>query len=187
MNTLKQFLAVSLGVPVSFYFENIGGKFWALGDIHTRGGGFFHRDGGLPAVEYANGDKAWWVNGKRHREPLPGAIGVNPQGAIGVNPQGAIGVAGLPAVEYANGDKEWWFNGIRYYPDRIWNRQSMTPDMLGQTCVISLETIQADSEVCKCDVCGSLSFFEAMKQWIVINETCPHCRSNWTSRIVYKN
>ena len=36
-----------------------------------------------PAVEHANGHKAWWVEGKLHR--LDG-----------------------PAVEFANGGKEWW-------------------------------------------------------------------------------
>ena len=47
--------------------------------------GKIHRLNG-PAIERANGFKAfkaWWFNGKRHR--LDG-----------------------PAVEYANGDKEWW-------------------------------------------------------------------------------
>ena len=39
-----------------------------------------------PAVEYADGYKAWYVEGKLHR--LDG-----------------------PAVEWANGRKEWWFNG----------------------------------------------------------------------------
>ena len=49
--------------------------------------GELHRVNG-PAVEYTNGHKAWWVNGKRHR------------------------VDG-PAVEYADGDKEWWINGVQ--------------------------------------------------------------------------
>ena len=39
-----------------------------------------------PAVEYANGDKHWYFNGKWHR------------------------VDG-PAIEYANGNKEWWMDG----------------------------------------------------------------------------
>jgi hypothetical protein len=29
-----------------------------------------HREDG-PAVEYSNGDKSWWYNGKRHREDGP--------------------------------------------------------------------------------------------------------------------
>jgi len=96
--------------------------------------GLRHRDGGLLAVERATGYKAWWVNGLRHRE------------------------GGLPAVEMKDGDREWWLNGVRHYHDR-WTQQPMTPVMVGQMCVISLETIQADSEVCKCGVCHSLSLF----------------------------
>ena len=42
-----------------------------------------------PAVEYADGDKEWFVDGKRHR--LDG-----------------------PAVECANGAKEWYVEGERY-------------------------------------------------------------------------
>ena len=45
----------------------------------------FHRLDG-PAVEYANGYKAWLVEGKYHR--LDG-----------------------PAIEYADGTKEWWVEG----------------------------------------------------------------------------
>lgn len=48
----------------------------------------FHREDG-PAIENANGDKEWRLNGKRHR--LNG-----------------------PAVEYIGGSKEWWLNGVRH-------------------------------------------------------------------------
>ncbi len=44
-----------------------------------------HREDG-PAIEYADGDKAWYLNGKRHREDGP-------------------------AVEYECGYKSWWLNG----------------------------------------------------------------------------
>ena len=47
-----------------------------------------HREDG-PAIERANGNKLWWLNGKLHRKDGP-------------------------AVEHANGDKEWWLNGKRY-------------------------------------------------------------------------
>ena len=40
-------------------------------------------------VEYTNGDKEWFRNGKLHREDGP-------------------------AKEYANGDKSWYLNGIYY-------------------------------------------------------------------------
>ena len=48
-----------------------------------------HRTDG-PAIEYANGDNTWIVNGKLHR--LDG-----------------------PAVEWANGDKVWFVNGISIF------------------------------------------------------------------------
>ena len=51
----------------------------------------YHRKSG-PAVEYDNGDKYWYICGKRHR------------------------VDG-PAVEHANGDKFWYINGERHRVD----------------------------------------------------------------------
>ena len=47
-----------------------------------------HREGGLPAIEFGNGSKWWYVNGKLHRDN------------------------DLPAIEYANGTKQWWVMGI---------------------------------------------------------------------------
>jgi hypothetical protein len=47
-----------------------------------------HRAGG-PAIEWIEGTKEWWLNGKRHR------------------------VAG-PAYDHQNGYKEWWFDGEKY-------------------------------------------------------------------------
>jgi len=46
----------------------------------------YHRHDG-PAVEWFDGTKAWWVDGKRHR--LDG-----------------------PAIEYADGDKFWYVDGV---------------------------------------------------------------------------
>ena len=50
-----------------------------------------HRKDG-PAVEFANGYKAWYINGVRHREDGP-------------------------AIEYASGDKEWYLNGEYHRED----------------------------------------------------------------------
>ena len=44
-----------------------------------------HRTDG-PAIEWGNGDKSWWLNGQRHRTDGP-------------------------AIEYASGTKAWWLNG----------------------------------------------------------------------------
>ena len=49
------------------------------GTIEYTLNGQLHRTDG-PAIEYANGDKYWYINGQRHRD-------------------------NGPAVEYANGDK----------------------------------------------------------------------------------
>jgi hypothetical protein len=46
-----------------------------------------HRDGDFPSVEWANGDKAWYVFGQRHRDN------------------------DLPAIEYAEGTKIWYVSG----------------------------------------------------------------------------
>ena len=51
----------------------------------------YHRIDG-PAVIWIQGDKWWYINGKRHREDGP-------------------------AVELTEGHKEWWLNGIRYSED----------------------------------------------------------------------
>ena len=47
-----------------------------------------HREDG-PACEFINGDKFWYLNGKTHREDGP-------------------------AVEYHNGHKEYWINNNYY-------------------------------------------------------------------------
>jgi len=57
-----------------------GNRWWCI-----EGTTIFHREDG-PSIEYYNGNKCWYVNGKCHRKDGP-------------------------AVEYANGNKEWYYNG----------------------------------------------------------------------------
>jgi len=45
-----------------------------------------------PAIEYADGDKEWYINGKCHREDGP-------------------------AIEFASGDKSWYLNDILHRED----------------------------------------------------------------------
>jgi hypothetical protein len=72
-----------------------------------------HRDGDLPAVEHANGDKEWWVNGERHRDgDLPAIERANDR-EWWVNGERHRD-AGAPAFERANGDKEYWVKGKRH-------------------------------------------------------------------------
>jgi hypothetical protein len=59
----------------------------------------FHREDG-PAIEYADGDKAWFLNGKYHREDGP-------------------------ALEWATGYKEWHLNG-KWLTEKEFNQHKKT-------------------------------------------------------------
>ena len=58
--------------------------------------GKLHRENG-PAVEWANGTKAWYVNDELHREDGP-------------------------AIEWASGAKEWWINGEEFTEEEFNSR-----------------------------------------------------------------
>ena len=77
-------------------------KVWADGDKEWSLNGKRHREDG-PAVEWADGTKKWLLNGEYHREDGP-------------------------AVEYASGAKEWWLHGEKLTEEE--HRQRTT----GQTC-----------------------------------------------------
>ena len=67
-----------------------------------------HREDG-PAVECVNGDKAWYLNGKFHREDGPAIefADCTKEWWLNGNRHREDG----PAIEYANGTKEWYLNG----------------------------------------------------------------------------
>jgi hypothetical protein len=67
-----------------------------------------HRTDG-PAIEFADGGKEWWVDGKRHRVDGPACEYAEGSKYWYVN--GKCHRVDGPAVEYANGYKEWWVNG----------------------------------------------------------------------------
>jgi 2'-5' RNA ligase len=70
--------------------------------------GKFHRTDG-PAVEYADGSKAWYVDGKRHRTDGP-AIEYADGGKLWYV-DGKRHRTDGPAVEYADGRKYWYVDG----------------------------------------------------------------------------
>ena len=72
----------------------------------------FHRLGGLPACEYANGDKEYYVNGLRHRLNGPAVEFVN--GTKFYFENGKKHRIDGPAYESANGYKEYWFEDVQY-------------------------------------------------------------------------
>jgi hypothetical protein len=66
-----------------------------------------HREDG-PAIEWADGDKYWYINGKRHREDGPAAEHANGDKEWYLN--GKLHREDGPAIEWADGDKEWYLN-----------------------------------------------------------------------------
>ena len=60
---------------------------WANGDRKWYLNGELHREDG-PAMEWANGSRRWCLNGKLHREDGP-------------------------AIEFADGSRYWYLNGVR--------------------------------------------------------------------------
>jgi hypothetical protein len=69
---------------------------------------YLHRLDG-PAVEYANGYKAWLVEGKYHR--LDGPAIECADGTKKWLVESKYHRLDGPAIEWANGDKEWWVEG----------------------------------------------------------------------------
>ena len=78
-----------------------------------------HREDG-PAVEYSNGDREWWFNGKRHRNNGPAIEWVNGTRSWYLN--GELHREGAPAIESVNGTREWWLNG-RNLSEEEFNKQ----------------------------------------------------------------
>ena len=70
-----------------------------------------HRIDG-PAIEYANGDKYWYIDGKRHR--LDGPASEYANGGKSWFIDGKCHRIDGPAEEYADGDKHYYLDGEGY-------------------------------------------------------------------------
>jgi hypothetical protein len=78
-------------------------------------------------TEYSNGDKYWYLNGKRHRNDGP-AIEFN-DGDKHWFFKDRLHREDGPAVEVVNGDRYWYFNGIEYSQEE-WFEQLSDEDKL---------------------------------------------------------
>lgn len=76
--------------------------------------GQLHRLDG-PAVEWADGDKEWWVEGKPHRLDGPAVEWAN--GAKWWYVESKLHRLDGPAIEWADGTKEWYVNDKRHRLD----------------------------------------------------------------------
>jgi hypothetical protein len=70
-----------------------------------------HRTDG-PAVEYADGTKAWYIDGKQHR--IDGPAAEYSDGRKCWFTCGRLHRVDGPAVEYTDGDKSWYIDDERY-------------------------------------------------------------------------
>jgi hypothetical protein len=70
-----------------------------------------HREDG-PAIEYADGYKAWYINGKLHREGGPAVEYTSEAKSWYV--KGKLHREDGPAIEHADGYKAWFINDKQY-------------------------------------------------------------------------
>jgi hypothetical protein len=70
--------------------------------------GKLHREDG-PAIEYLNGTKEWWLKGKLHREDGPAIEYPNGDNYWYLNDE--LHCENGPAIERANGTKAWYLEG----------------------------------------------------------------------------
>jgi hypothetical protein len=82
-----------------------GTKVWKLpsGDLHRKDS---------LAIEFVNGSKVWFLNGKYHREDGPAIECPNGEKWWYIN--GLLHREDGPAVEYPNGSKHWYINAKKY-------------------------------------------------------------------------
>ena len=77
-------------------------------------GTVLHRTDG-PAIEWANGYKSWWLNGRLHRTTGPAIEYAD--GSKNWYLNGRLHRTTGPAIEYADGSKNWYLNGRRHRTD----------------------------------------------------------------------
>jgi len=101
-----------------------------------------HRVDG-PAIEYANGDKEWWINGDRHREDGPAVEYATGYKSWYIN--GKHHREDGPAVEWASGDKEWFINGRRLTEEEFNKRMNpveLTLEQIAEKFGVSVEQLK---------------------------------------------
>ena len=83
---------------------------YADGEKHWYKNGKHHRENG-PAVEHADGYKAWWRNGKFHREDGPAVE--HADGSKAWYKNGKLHREDGPAIEHVDSTKLWYLDGER--------------------------------------------------------------------------
>jgi hypothetical protein len=103
--------------------------------------GVLHRGNDLPAVEYANGNKWWFVNGRNHRDNDLHAVEIkNVVKTWYVNGK-RHRFGGLPAIEFLDGNKQWFINDKEYTYEKVINYYK-TLTIFGRYCLKKIRMIK---------------------------------------------
>lgn len=85
--------------------HNTGHICWFKDDL-------LHRENDLPAIEWHNGCKEWYWEGKKHRKNGPAVIGLNGYGEWWF--EGKKHREDGPALDWKWCEKEWFIHGVQY-------------------------------------------------------------------------
>jgi len=97
---------------------------WKTGELHREDG---------PAVEWADGNKQWYLNNECHRIDGPACEWSDGSKIWYVN--GKLHREDGPACEYINGKREWWLHGELFSKEE-WKKRVGIDDHEGKTVEI---------------------------------------------------
>lgn len=114
---------IGVALAQTQHTDAAGNRFW------FENGTVPHRAGGLPAVEWANGDREWWEHGERHRDGgLPAIVELEIR-TIPANIKGWVHQwyvrgkrhrdGGLPAYDRSDGERMWYVHGKAHRDDDL--------------------------------------------------------------------
>jgi hypothetical protein len=86
-------------------------------------------------VEYANGDKFWWLHNRHHRTDGPAIVWADGDTEWWIN--GLRHRTDGPAIEYADGDKSWFLHGEVHLFDQWLDANSDLTD--GEKVIMKLQ------------------------------------------------
>ena len=98
------------------------------------GTNILHREDG-PAIEYANGIKNWYKEGKLHR--LDGPASEQPNGSKTWYIEGKFHREDGPAIEYDDGSKMWYLEDVNY-SEKQYN-EKMKPSLTCEGKVVEID------------------------------------------------
>jgi hypothetical protein len=87
------------------------GRFFCSGTRAWYWDGKLHREDGLPAIEWSGGAKEWWIHGKQYRDNDLPTIERPGTRSEWHNEKGQLHRLGKPAIEGVNGFTEWYQEG----------------------------------------------------------------------------